>query len=420
MSSKKNYARPVSIIGVGQSDFTTSPELSFHELFAWAVQDACEDAGINPQQIDQLIFPNFSLWPFMGNSTSAMPGLADWIGMTGKPVSRQEEGCASGYFAMEEAVRSIAAGINDIVLVASVEMSEYGPFSNQPAHMLHPINELPRFDASGTLNDPAYARFDGASNNLVFDMDMRYLASKYDYSDSYIDDILNGYAIATRRNASLNPHANQREPFEDAAKRMGFDDVWDYMRSKFNPRMSHYLRVNHMAKRVDAAAAIILCASDIADSFKQKPISYLGSGMATYSTGNAHYMLRQTKDAITKAFENTGVSKEEIDYLQVCDMHAGEILEAVDLVGYLGKDGFDAIIEGQTAFDGDHPINTDGGYISRGHAYSASGLAQTKEVVLQLRGQAGPRQIKKQPSTGMVWGWGGSHNSVAYILRAQN
>ena len=416
----KNYARPVSVIGVGQSDFTTSPELSFHELFAWAVQDACEDAGINPQQIDQLIFPNFSMWQFMGNSTSITPGLADWIGMTGKPVGRQEEGCASSYFALEEGVRAIASGMCDIVLVASVEMAEYGPFGNQPAHMLRPINELPRFDASGTLNDPAYTRFDGASNNMVFDMDARALAAKYNYSDNYIDDILNGYAIATRRNANLNPHANQRELFIDVAKRMGFDNEMDYMRSKFNPRMSHYLRVTHMAKRVDGAAAIILCASDIADSFKQKPVDYVGCGMASFSTGTPHYMLKQTKASIDACMENTGVSFDEIDYLQVCDMHAGEILETLDITGYLGKDGFDAIIEGQTAFDGEHPLNTDGGYISRGHAYAASGLAQTKELVLQLRGQAGPRQIKKQPHTAMLWGWGGSHNSATLIFRAQD
>ncbi|MDR1421313.1 MAG: thiolase family protein [Coriobacteriales bacterium] len=419
MSGKKRYARPVSIIGVGQTDFTTDPELSWHELFTWAAQDAMEDAGINPRQIDQLIVPNFSMWPFMGNSTSIHVALADWIGMTGKPVQRHEEGCASGYIAIEEAAKAVASGVSDIVLICSVEMSEFGSLANQPAHMLKPINELPRFDASGTLNDPAYARFDGASNNMVFDMDMRYYASKHNLSDQTIDDILSHYAISTRRNASLNPHANQRKLYSELATEMGFDNEMDYLRSKYNPHMSHYLRVSHMSKRVNAAAAIIVCAADVADSFKQKPVEILGCGVGCYSTGVPHYMLKQTKVAIDSVLELTGIHSDELDYLQCCDMHAGEILETLELLGYLGTDGYGAILEGQTAYDGCHPINADGGYLSRGHAYAASGLANLKEVVLQMRGQAGQRQIKKQPHTALLWGWGGSHSSIATMLRTQ-
>lgn len=420
MGKQRNYSRPVSIIGVGQSDFTLSPDLPHHELYAWAGQAAMEDAGLKPQDIQKVVTPNFSSYPFMGQSLSLHVSLADWLGLGGLPNCHHEEGCASGYVAMDEAVQSVASGMYDIVMVIGVEMCELAIRPGKPSYDLCSVSELPRFDANGCLSDVAYTRFDGASCNVIFDMPSRFYAKENNLSDDMMDDILNAYAISARRNAHLNPHAILKDEIATVAKKLGFDDVNAYMKSKFNPKLSQFLRVNSMAKRCNAAAALIFCSSDIASSFKQKPITVLGTGMGCYSTGTPFHISKQCETAVKRCYEITGVRKEEIDYLQACDMNASEVLEAVQHIGYLGDKSWEHILDGQTAYDGEKPINTDGGYLARGHAYGVSGLASMKELVLQLRGQAGERQIKKPLKTAMLWGFGGSHTSTATILRNDN
>lgn len=91
---------------------------------------------------------------------------------------------------------------------------------------------------------------------------------------------------------------------------------------------------------------------------------------------------------------------------------------AAEEVGYLPKgEGWKLAIEGQTAFDGDYPINTNGGRCHFGHAHGASGLADMFECVNQMRGTAGSTQVKKQPKTAMIRGFGGSQNVRCTILR---
>ena len=89
-------------------------------------------------------------------------------------------------------------------------------------------------------------------------------------------------------------------------------------------------------------------------------------------------------------------------------------------MGYLPKgEGWKYALEGRLAYDGDKPINTNGGRASYGHAFGASGMADIHEAVLQMRGEAGARQVKKLPKHTMLRGFGGAQNVRAIILESK-
>ena len=96
----------------------------------------------------------------------------------------------------------------------------------------------------------------------------------------------------------------------------------------------------------------------------------------------------------------------------------GSQLLAAEEVGYLPRgEGWKYVLEGRTAFDGDKPINSSGGRTSYGHAFGASGMADVYEAVIQMRGEAGAHQVKKQPKTVFLRGFGGGQNVRAIIMR---
>ena len=204
-------------------------------------------------------------------------------------------------------------------------------------------------------------------------------------------------------------------------KKITTDDVTpdlEYLRSPFNPKTTQYLRVTGNAPSADGSACVIVCPTEMAHQFKQKPIEVLGVGTSCLELMRPHNEMEITREAGRQVYEATGLRPEDIDLLLVNDFVLSSQLLAAEELGYLPKgEGWKWVLEGRTAFDGDRPINPHGGRTSYGHAYGASGMADIYEAVLQLRGQAGPRQIKKNPKTAMLRGFGGGQNCHIPILR---
>jgi acetyl-CoA C-acetyltransferase len=237
-----------------------------------------------------------------------------------------------------------------------------------------------------------------------------------------MDDTLNWMCINNRRNASKKELAIERTPYEDIAKEKGFDNVMDYMRSPYNPKMGDFLRAGGLELKCDGAAAVIVCATDMVDKYmgnkSHKPIEVLGVGCAAVEASNPHFEVRATEEAIRQVYEVTGVKPEEIDLFYANDFIITSHLIAAEIAGYLPYgEGWKYICEGRTAYDGDKPINTNGGRTSFGHAHAASGLADLYEAVRQMRGEAGEGQVKFTPKTTMLRGYGGAQNICTYIIR---
>ena len=427
------YQRSVSIICVGCTPFmytVDNPEtngLTEGELFGYAALKAMEDAGVNPQDVDFYFHGQAS--PLNGsNYLTPNIQIGNWFGMKGKGSIHHSEACCTGYLAIEQAVNAVASGKYNCVLTGCVEFGDSIP---APATSVeapkHPYKRekmtMDKFLATTSwLYDRAYARSLMAPMELIYDDAAEDYVRTRGITAQQMDDTLNWMAINNRRNAAKNPLALERTEFEDIAKEKGFDNVMDYMRSPYNPKMGDFLRMEGVERKCDGAAAAIVCATEmipeIAKNLKHRPIEVLGVGSAACESTTPHFELRATEEAVRQVYEMTGVQPEELDLFFANDFIITSHLCAAEIAGYLPYgEGWKYICEGRTAYDGDKPINTNGGRTSFGHAHAASGMADVYEACMQMRGECGERQVKKLPKTTMLRGYGGAQNVAAVLLR---
>lgn len=427
------YQRSVSIIGVGCTPFmytVDNPEtngLTEGELFGYAALKAMEDAGVNPQDVDFYFHGQAS--PLNGsNYLTPNIQIGNWFGMKGKGSIHHSEACCTGYLAIEQAVNAVASGKYNCVLTGCVEFGDSIP---APATSVeapkHPYKRekmtMDKFLATTSwLYDRAYARSLMAPMELIYDDAAEDYVRTRGITAQQMDDTLNWMAINNRRNAAKNPLALERTEFEDIAKEKGFENVMDYMRSPYNPKMGDFLRMEGVERKCDGAAAAIVCATEmipeIAKNLKHRPIEVLGVGSAACESTTPHFELRATEEAVRQVYEMTGVQPEELDLFFANDFIITSHLCAAEIAGYLPYgEGWKYICEGRTAYDGDKPINTNGGRTSFGHAHAASGMADVYEACMQMRGECGERQVKKLPKTTMLRGYGGAQNVAAVLLR---
>ncbi len=416
------YSRSVSIIGIGATpfcDIAEDPELSGlteGEFFGHAALMAMKDAGLEPRDVEYFYhgaanphFFNFSATPNMQ--------VAEWFGMRGKGSVHHSEACCSGYVALEEAVKDVASGAHDIVLTGCVEMACGLPVKGKPAHIRRPITMEEMIPDLEAIMDRAYTRALGGGH-IGQDDWMELYRQENGLTEQQVDDVLNMMSYQGRRAAALNPLAMLRTPFEEIAKEYGFDDPMEYLRSPFNPKTTQYLRVTGNAPGADGAACCIVCPTEMAHKYTSKPIEVLGIGASSMELRRPHNEKEVTRIAAKQVYDLTGLKPEDIDLLLVNDFVLASQLCAAEEVGYLPKgEGWKWVMEGRTAFDGDKPINPHGGRTSYGHAFGASGMADVYEAVLQLRGEAGVRQVKNNPKTAMLRGFGGGQNCRIPILR---
>ena len=420
------YSRSVSIIGVACTPFMytlDNPEtagLTEGEMFGYAAYKAMEDAGLRPKDVDYYFHGEASAFNCSNYITPNIQ-VSEWFGMRGKGSIHHSEACCTGYLALEQAVNAVASGKYNVVLSGCVEFGDAIVDPNKPAHLRKKFDDNLFQESLKWLYDNAYTRELMCGPNLHQDDGAAWYQNEYGLTDEEMDDTLIHMGINSRRSASKNPLALARKTYEELAKEQGFDDVMEYMKSFYNPKMTGYLRASGLELKCDGAAALIVCPTDMAAEItKNKPIEVLGIGNATREATQPHVEVLGTREAMRQVYELTGVKPEEIDLLMANDFFITSQLIAAEESGYLPRgEGWKYFIEGRTAYDGDKPINTNGGRCSFGHAHAASGLADIYEAVMQMRGACGERNVKKLPKTTMLRGFGGAQNLAAIILRTK-
>ena len=422
----KPYLRSVSIIGVGCTPFmyTVDKEetngLTEGEMFGYAALKAMEDAGVSPKDVDFYFHGEAS--PLNGsNYLTPNIQVANWFGMKGKASIHHSEACCTGYYAIEEAVNAVASGKYNCVLSGCVEFGDAVAVPNHP-YKREKMTMEKFLQTTAWLYERGYTRSFMAGQELIYDDAAEWYKRTRGITDEQMDDTLNHMCITNRKNASVNPLAIERKTYEELAKEFGYDDVMDYMRSPYNPKMGDFLRAGGLEIKCDGAAAVIVCATDMVDKYmgnkSHKPIEVLGVGCAACEAITPHFEVTATEEAVRQVYEVTGVKPEEIDVFYSNDFIITSHLVSAEIAGYLPYgEGWKYICEGRTAYDGDKPINTNGGRTSFGHAHAASGLADLYEAVHQMRGEAGEGQMKKIPKTAMLRGYGGAQNICTYIIR---
>lgn len=367
----KRMPRPdAHVIGVAHTRFGEAWESSFRDLMTQAGLAAIQDAGIQGDDIDAVFVGTMSTGKLLGQEHVA-PLLLDGAGLADRhlPATRVEAAGASGGIAFRQGVQAIRSGAADIVVVGGVE--KMTDVSDADAQAIH---------SAGI--DQEWEHFFGATNAAMHAI----LAKRHMAEFGTTREQLAHVAVKNHAHGAKNPLAQFRSAI-DADK---------VLRA---PMVCDPLTMFDCAPLSDGAACVVLASDRVVASYRKDPVRVAGSGqgsdtLALHSRASLT-TLKATAHAAKAASLEAGVSTADIQVAEVHDAYTiGELLAIEDL-GFVKKgEGGDATLDGRTTFGGPVVVNPSGGLKARGHPAGATGLAQVAEIVWQLRGQAGERQVK--------------------------
>lgn len=417
----KPYSRSVSIIGIGATPFMLTmddPEtkgLSEGELFGYAAIEAMKDAGVTAADVDFFIHAQAGpTW----QSQVGTPNMhvANWFGMKGKGSVHHSEACCTGYVALEQAMSYVASGAYDVVLTGACDMSYSVAHPDRPAFMRRAGTDGMFRDALHSIQPKDYTLQGYAAVDVHAEIWLDQYVTENGIEDK-IEDALFELAINSRRAAALNPLSLNHDTYDDMAHAFKMDNAYEFLRSKFNPKLGNYLRASHFEQRCDGAAALIVCPTEMAHEFTSRPVEVLGIGHSCLEISTPRLEKYATQAAYGQVRDLTGLTGRDMDLFMVNDFHMSSQFLAGEACEYLpaGK-GWEYALEGRIAYDGDRPVQTNGGRCQYGHAHGTSGLHDYYEAVKQMRGEMGATQAKNPVHYAMVRGYGGGQNLTCAIL----
>jgi acetyl-CoA C-acetyltransferase len=382
--------RDVAIIGIGMTDFGEHWNDSLRDLFVKAALAAMDDAGVD--RVDSLVVGSMAPGLFTGQEHLGSL-LADYLGQGPIPGARVESACASGGLALRVGFMEVASGMSDVVLVGGVEK-------------MTDVSGAQATYALATAADQDMEAFHGVTFPGLYAM----IASAHMHRYGTKREDLAQVAVKNHDNGLLNPHAQYR-------MKITVDQVVNAV------KVADPLTVLDCSPITDGAAAAVICPLEMARKMRLKkaPVRIAASAHAT-DTIALHQredlaFLKSTYEAAQKAYKMAGVKVSEIDFAEVHDCFTIAEICVIEALGVVKKgQGGKATRDGLTARDGKFPVNPSGGLKSKGHPVGATGVAQIHEIVTQLRGDAGPRQLKGV-KRGLAQNMGGSGGSaIVHIL----
>ncbi len=388
--------RDVAVIGVGMTKFGKHPDRSLVDLFAEAFYEAFEESNIELKDIEALYYGNF-VGEMTDGSANLAGFMADEIGLRGIPAIRYEGACASSSVAFREAVRAVAAGYYDCVVVGGSE------------RLLNAGTAIGT-RALATAVDGVYEITAGLTFPGVFALAARLYSKTYDIPLESLREMMAYVSIKNHKYGAINPKAQFYGKFGDLK-------VEDVLNSKM---ICSPLTLFDCCPMTDGGSAAIIASADFAKEVVDEPVYVRGTGQAS-----AGSLFRQGKDMIKAvprrkasqmAFKEANMSPKDIDFVEIHDCFTIAEIIALEAMGFF-KDGeaCKAAMEGVTWADGDLPVNPDGGLIGKGHPVGATGVSQIYTVVKQLRGEASYNQLK-DVETAMTDTLGGDFGTLVNVI----
>jgi len=354
--------RDVYITGVGMTVFGRHPDRSLRDLGGEACLAALRDAGVQPKEIEAGYCGN-ALGPVLQGETSVGQNVFWEVGINSVPIVNVENACATGSTALHQAWVSVASGLYDMVIVAGTEKVV-----------------MPK----GTFLDVGAGELE-VKLGEVFPGCFALIAQKHMELYGTTREQLAKVSVKNHMNGTLNPYAQFQKTFT-------VQEVLD------SPMIADPLTLYSCCPNSDGAAALIVCSRKKAVKAKGKAVRILASVLATgiYENQRDFTSWEVEKRAAGKAYTMASLGPEDLDVVEVHDAFTiSEILHYEGLGLCRPGEGGRLIDEGITALGGRVPVNPSGGLLSRGHPVGASGVAQVVEIVWQLRGEAGKRQVEK-------------------------
>ncbi|MCY3795290.1 MAG: thiolase family protein [Gammaproteobacteria bacterium] len=378
----------VAIIGIGIHPFGRTEGVTGLEQGVHAAREALKDVGLDWNDME---------FAYGGSSAAGnADSMVSKLGLTGLQFINVSNGCATGGSALQSAYMAIQSGMFDIGMAVGFDKHPRGAFTVNP-------------EASGL--GKWYGDIGMALTPQFFGMKIQRYMHEYDISE----DTLIRVAVKNFKNGAKNPNAWRRNAFS-------YDDVAQ------SQMVCHPLRKYMFCSPAEGGCAMILCRADKAKQYTSNPVFLKAVAVKTRQFGSFEVFSQSqalerapapTVQASNAAFEMAGIGPEDIEVAQLQDTESGaEIM-------HMAENGFCAdgdqekwLREGHTEIDGKLPVNTDGGCLANGEPVGASGLRQVYEICLQLRGEAGERQVPNNPKTGYTHVYGAPGLSGVTIMAA--
>lgn len=368
-------SRKVFVTGVGMVPFTKPGASDPYPLLgAVAIKTALADAGVDYQSVDQ-VYAGF----VYGDSCCGQ-AAAYHVGLTGVPVVNVNNNCATGSTALWLGRQAIASGEAECVVVVGFEQMQRGAiaahFTDRPDPSQRLLDVMAQTQGRDDAAPIAAQLFGGAGR-----MHMQLYGTRA--------DTFARIAVKARRHAAQNPNAIFRDP-------LTLDEVLASP-SVFDP----LTRLQCCPPSCGGAAAV-LCSEAFAKKHGLSRQVHI-AGQALVTDGNSSFDendmrklvgFDMTRRAAQRVYEQSGVEPTDVRVVELHDCFTSNELityEALGLVEEGGSEKF--ILDGDNTYGGRVVTNPSGGLLSKGHPLGATGLAQCAELVWQLRGQAGARQV---------------------------
>jgi acetyl-CoA C-acetyltransferase len=352
----------VAVVGAGMIKFGELFDKSFEDMMSEAYMACLKsvDKGINPQKEIQAGWYG----TVYGPRTGAV--LAENLGLVGIPVTRIENACTTGSDVLRNACFAVASGIYDTAIAVGCEK-----MTDMPGGLIEVAKQRSQlFWQYGVTMPSAFGLY----------------ASRHMHEFGTTREQFAKIAVKNHKHGTLNPYSHFR--FEVTVEQV------------LNaPLVAWPFGLLDCCPVTDGAAALIITRSDLAKRYTDSPVYVQGSGFSTQpekiNMRQSFTTMAPTVGASQQAYKMAGVEPKDIDFAEVHDCFTGTELISYEDLGFCKKgEGGKFIDEGVPYIGGTKPINPSGGLKSHGHPVGATGAAQIVELFLQLRNQAGERQVK--------------------------
>jgi acetyl-CoA acetyltransferase len=376
----------IAIAGLGIHPFGRHEGVSGLEMAAIAARRALADAGLRWDEIDFAAGGSDA----GGNADTSVSAL----GLTGLPFINVKNGCATGGSALTTAHAMLAAGAAETALVVGFDKHPPGAF-----------NPLPEEWGLGSW----YGETGLMLTTQFFAMKIQRYMAEHGISESTLAKV----ASKAFENGSRNPNAWRRRPLSEE----------EVLASKpVNPPLRQFM----FCSPGEGAVALVLARGPRATQLARTPVYLRTVAFRTRRFGSFEVFSPSipvesapspTTEAAAAAFEQAGIGPGDVDVAQLQDTESGAEVMHLAETGLCEHGEQEALIQsGATRIDGRLPVNTDGGCLANGEPIGASGLRQVHEVVLQLRGEAGDRQVPGRRRAGFTQVYGAPGVSACTVL----
>ncbi|MSQ72082.1 MAG: thiolase family protein [Betaproteobacteria bacterium] len=380
----------VFIVGVGCTPLGKHLDKSVKQLTAMAVNAALADAGCGVTAIQAAWFSNTRQGIFEGQHGIRGQVALRPLGLEGIPVFNTDNACASSTAALNLAWAYIQAQLCEVALVVGTEKMNYPEqrelmfqaFKGSMDQQLADAQIRALIAQGDGLALPPGVEKDTGAHSIFMDT---YAASARAHMKQYgtTQEQIAAVAAKNHTHSSLNPLAQYRTPMT----------VGDVLADKL---VSWPLTRSMCAPISDGSGAIVLCSESALKAFDRKRAvriraTQITTGVKRDPQDDAQHV---SALAVRRAFDQAGIGPKDISVAEVHDATAFSEIKQVEMLGLCEPGAGGRMAQsGESALGGRVPVNTSGGLLSKGHPIGATGAIQIHELVLQLRGEAGARQV---------------------------